>query len=181
MFLSSKSLKTRQRGFSLIEVLTAMFVIVVGLSGVTATLWWGSQQSDGGKVIAEASNLGRVCMETLIVRGSFITGADVNDGANVRKNLSAPPLALTDFTTIGLTVAGDHRNISSNIERFKRNISMERLSNNTNRYDFPLCRATVRIYWKDKNNHERFVAQETITPWRSPPPISSGTGSGGAP
>ncbi len=171
--------KAPRRGFSLVEVLTAMFVIVVGLSGVTATLWWGTRQTDNGKVITEASNIARICMETLIIQGRFKQSVNVNDAANVRNPVSAPPLAAADFTTVGTTVAGDDRNIASMTDRFTRNISMQPLSNNTTDYDYPLCRATVRIYWKDKENRERSVTHETITPWRDPP--AGAGGSGGTP
>lgn len=178
MLVSLARQKIQRRGFSLVEVLTAMFVIVVGLSGVTATLWWGTRQTDNGKVITEASNIARICMETLIIQGRFTSApANVNDAPSVRNPVSAPPLSLNDFSTVGSTVAGDDHNIASTISRFTRNISMVKLSNNTASYDYPLCRATVRIYWRDKNNLERSVLHETITTWTTPP--SGGAGGSG--
>ncbi len=161
----------RRAGFSLVEVLVAMFIIVVGIAGVTSTLYWGVQKSDAGKEVSEASNLARICMETLIVRGSFVAGTNVNDAPAARTLLDAPPLAATDFTTVGKTEAGAYHNVAStvNSRRFRRNISFTRLNNTTTAYDYPLCRATVRIYWEDKKGVERFVTHETITPWTSPP------------
>ena len=65
----SLQLLKRHKGFSLVEVLIAMFVIVVGVAGVTATMWWATKRSDSGKVMSEASNIARFVSETIRTQG----------------------------------------------------------------------------------------------------------------
>jgi Tfp pilus assembly protein PilV len=162
-------------GISLAEVLVAMFVIIVGISGVTATIWWGMKQTDHGKIISEASNLGRLCTENIIIRG-LITAAPgawpaansgLNDSATERRAVAAVPLDILSFDIIGADGTALN-NVASEATRFSRNISCTRLAPSGNTYDSELCVLTVRIYWRDRQGVERFVAQETITPHGKP-------------
>lgn len=71
---------THQRGFSLAEVLVAMFVILVGIAGITSTIWWGTQRADSGQLVTEASNHARTLFETVVSRNLVKLAADANGG-----------------------------------------------------------------------------------------------------
>lgn len=68
------------RGFSLAEVMVAMFVILVGISGITSTIWWGTQRADSGQLVTEASNHARTLFETVVSRNLVKLAADSNGG-----------------------------------------------------------------------------------------------------
>ena len=70
----------KARGFSLAEVLVAMFVILVGISGITSTIWWGTQRADSGQLVTEASNHARTLFETVVSRNLVKLAADSNGG-----------------------------------------------------------------------------------------------------
>ena len=86
----------RRLGFTLAEVLIAMFVLTVGIAGVTASLWWATKNQGAGREMTEASNHGRVLMEALIssmeVNWTALKGGnawpDQNSGVNERLNSS---------------------------------------------------------------------------------------------
>lgn len=169
------SLKTRNLGVSLAEVLVAMFVIVVGIAGVTATIWWGTKQADSGKQIAEASNIGRLLTENIILQGVIRSApgawpdanSGLNDAPETRRPIEAPPLSaslfLTEHVGANLNATANH-NVASQVSRYTRNITCTRLAPDNTTYDGELCMLAVRIYWRDDRGQEHFVAQETITP-----------------
>lgn len=169
--------RRKELGFSLAEVLIAMFVIVVGIAGVTATIWWGSTKADAGKLIQEASNLGRYMMETVAIRSRPLAvdapawptaTSGMNDAADVRRPLDAAPFdaGLLNVNYIQNTIL----NSQSNISRFRRNITCTRLPGGAANYADSLCTVTIRIYWQDKQSNvnprvrEHHVTSEMILP-----------------
>jgi prepilin-type N-terminal cleavage/methylation domain-containing protein len=161
------------KGFSLAEVLVAMFVIVVGIAGVTSSIWWAMSKADSGKFMTEATNHARALYETIVGEGLISAAAEASstgwpDGStglvdtdpDARTALLAPP-----FHAVGLAVqaqalgqSSDTNEISSDTERFTRNISIVR-GDPTSRtatefYLDDLAFIQVRIYWNEKG-HER--------------------------
>lgn len=184
MDINSTSLRAKRcaKGFSLAEVLVAMFVLVVGISGVTATIWWGSQKADSGKIIQEASAIGRVLMETMATSQAIFVNAPpappawfgpnsgLFDDPAVRREIVDPPFDGTVLQTghIQNTIL----NTQSDIDRFRRNIRVERDPQGANTYGDDLCGVTVRVYWQDKKtdlnptHREHHVTHELVLPHR---------------
>lgn len=168
------SKQRQERGFSLAELLVAMFVIVVGIAGVTSALFWGLQKTDSGKFHTQASNLCRVFTESYLARGltTLSLGAStwppatsgVNDGPNERKPLFSPPFNdLADFT-----IDYDSNLTTAELEKFTRNVSVTRLAApgsvegpNGTGYKASLARLVVRVYWHEKSL-ERHAELETV-------------------
>ena len=157
-------------GFSLIEVLVAMFVIVVGILGVMSALYWGMSHSDSGKQMTEASTLARTLAETIRLRGvkrPFPT--DFTDAASVRKPLNAPPFSNLENEVYlnvikGQNGAGGAANTQTALTRYQRNVSLtEMAAAGSPSHLGGLARLSVKIYWREKSL-ERRVNVETIIP-----------------
>lgn len=157
-------------GFTLAEVLVAMFVITVGIAGVTASLWWATKNQGAGREMTEASNHARVLMEALIssleVNWDTISGgafpdstSGINDLPATRTPIYAAPFVGLDQSVTGQSVNQD--NMTYEADRFQRNIALTR-QGGTNTYDFGTCIATVRVFWNTEKGRERQVALESI-------------------
>ncbi len=165
------SKRIRERGFSLAEVLIAMFVIVVGISGVTATIWWGSSKSDSGKLIQEASNVGRIIMESMATKvdfaglksgGWFPASSGINDAPNDRRAINAAPLGVIGvLPTQHILNTSD--NTHSNLDRYLRNITCTRLAAaGSGTYDESLMTVRVSTYWQDKRSPTNPTLREHV-------------------
>lgn len=172
-----------QSGFSLAEVLVAMFVIVVGLSGVTSSLWWATDRADSGKFLTEATNHGRALFEVIASEGMIVKAAELSadktwpDGSNGlvdelesdRTPLTAPPF---DNANLAFQIqakgqaagplssggTGSKDELSSELEKFRRNIDITRkvpgVGAPVEAFVDRLAVVRIRIYWNEKN-HER--------------------------
>ena len=161
----------RRIGFTLAEVLIAMFVLTVGIAGVTASLWWATKNQGAGREMTEASNHGRVLMEALIssmeVNWTALKGGNawpdqnsgVNDAAGTRRDVYAAPFVGLEQSVTGQSLI--QSNLTYDVSQFKRNITVTR-QGAANTYDFGTCIATVRIYWNTEKGRERSVAIESI-------------------
>lgn len=175
-------MKQKTKGFSLAELLVAMFVIVVGVAGVISSIYWGLQKTDHGQYITQASNYARVISETLITRGDVKTAfslsggsappatSGVNDAATERRAIFAPP-----FDHLSTNYGASQG--SGTIDRYRRNISVQRLAaagasdGLGGTHTSGLARVTVKIYYdedgttsNDVTRFNRFVQIETIVP-----------------
>lgn len=175
--------RTRRRtGFSLIEVLIAIFVTVVGISGVTATIWWATKNQDVGREITEATNIGRMLTESIMASsGGFSWGSydpwpdgnsGVNDSDEVRRDLFDPPFELLGRHMLGQssvegldgTMVGGDSFLSNGPDRFKRNIQITKLghgSSSGTQYSEKLAHVKVTVYWESKGI-ERNVVMESV-------------------
>jgi prepilin-type N-terminal cleavage/methylation domain-containing protein len=155
-------MRRKSQGFSLAELLIAMFVLVVGIAGVTSSIWWGVQKADSGQYLSDASNYARVLMESVVLGGLVkaetvnkglnlpSAASGLNDGVNDRVPIFDPP---TVFTSLRTTYAVEDS--AADIDRFRRNISTVRLaaanskdSLGGNHYS-NMFRITVRVFWQD--------------------------------
>jgi prepilin-type N-terminal cleavage/methylation domain-containing protein len=158
-----RRLRTRPNGFSLAEVLVALFVIVVGIAGITSTIWWATKRSDSGKVVTEASNHARSIYETILSK-ELIGKAGLADASDTaRTAMRAVPFDQPSLDyifgeqAIGQAVNNDE--ISSDINRFTRNITVT--NRPTGGYDEKLSNLRVRVYWTE-GRHERNVSLEGV-------------------
>lgn len=154
-----------QAGFSLIEVLVAMFVISVGIMGVMAALFWGVQHSDSGKIVTEASTIARTIAETVRLQGvkrPFNTWA--NDPPAARVAVDAVPFNGPNSPYLNVIKGPNTANTQSSLARFQRNISLVELSPpSTTSHLGSLARLSVKIYWREEAL-SRQVNVETIVP-----------------
>lgn len=163
------------------ELMIAIAVLAIGLSGVAASLYFGFQKSNAGDDLATAGQYSRMVIE--LVKGQNLIdlsapkGADglplptsgVNDTAGeAPRALAAPPLlpdaflayTYSDSEDGGEEVAAKGRTLSD-LERYTRKIQIERLSNDTDEPEYRLVRLTVTIYWEEKGV-DKSVATTTI-------------------
>ncbi|MBI3924123.1 MAG: prepilin-type N-terminal cleavage/methylation domain-containing protein [Armatimonadetes bacterium] len=155
----------RTRGFSLIEVMIAIMVLLVGISGVTHALWWATQHEKEGSRMSEATNHARVVLERIIPTGVIAQGvpaggwptdaSGLHDDPTERRPLySGPPNVLAGL--------GAHLN-ATDTSQFSRNIRVERLSADTDSHEYTLAVITVRVFWNEQG-HERSVELQTVVP-----------------
>lgn len=174
-----KKIKATKLGFTLAEVLVAMFVIVVGIAGVTASIWWATKHKDTGREITEATNYCRMLTEAIMSRSGGFDWASyapwpsntsgVNDAASDRRPIFSTPFANLGqevtgqrvVTTAMSNVVGSSNMLSNDASRFTRNIQLTRLGT-TGKYDNKLARVLVTVYWQHKEIEKR-VVMETIT------------------
>lgn len=146
----------------------AMFVIVIGISGVTSAIYWGLEKQDSGKVIAEASAHGELILEQ-VLQTAPSTAADAS--LSDRTPLYDPPFdKLADYR-LGQTekvgksggTVGSQKNLENDVSRFTRNIQIQKLTPNgtVDAFRSGMSLVTVRIYWTEKN-HERHVTVEGV-------------------
>lgn len=142
-----RSLQTRY-GFSLAEVMIAILVIVIGLAGVTASLVYGVKNSKRGREVSESSQISRAVFEYM-QNTNLIDMADldrptewpdedsgINDKEEERRLLNDPPFGGVYFRP-------------EYVAQYRRNIKIERVSNDITSHRHKLARVTVRIYWSE--------------------------------
>lgn len=180
--------RTASQGFSLAEVLVAMFVLTVGISGVLSALWWGHSRIDSGKYMSEATNHCRAFYETIVSEGLINDAAIASGGSwpNATSGLADPAAArvvmnAAPFNTGNLTFQpqvtgqsstalssgnnGNSNELSSDLQRFRRNIVVTRLDpagrSTSEFYVDDLALIQIRVYWEEKN-YERFAELKGI-------------------
>jgi len=141
-----------------------MFVIVVGIAGITSTIWWATKRSDSGKVVTEASNHARSIFETILSKELLKNPTLADSSDTARTAMRAAPFDAPSLDYIfGEHIKGqsglNNNEISSDIDRFTRNIRVvDRVAGD---YDENLTNLRVRVYWKE-GNHERNVSLEGV-------------------
>ncbi len=143
--------RKRRAGLSLAELMVALGVIAVGMSGVAASLIFGFQKSNHGDRIAIATNHARILVD-LIQNRSLISLAPVKDGnglpdaasgLNDAANAQPRPISDAPFQQNDFTMP--ERDLSN----YKRKITMVRRGA-VNTEQGNLVTVTVNIYWEDE-------------------------------
>lgn len=147
-----KPYSLKHRGFSLAEVLIAIVITVIGLAGVTTALVYGVKNSARGKDITESAQLARTVLEyiqgTNLIDTSSpdepwpVAESGLNDPEQARQLLNSTPFGGVVFTP-------------QQVARYKRNIRVERLSEDENSHRFGLARVTVTITWQDNQGEHK--------------------------
>lgn len=150
-----------QRGFSLIEVMIAMAVFLIGITGVTSALWYGTHASHHGQRITEATNHARSMMEALKGRNyidnaiPMVSGwpgatSGINDGATERRALDDPP-----FLNAHLH--------NADLRSYRRNVTVTRVSNDNTSHEFGLAVVVIRVYWFEKETEKSIEMRSLVT------------------
>jgi prepilin-type N-terminal cleavage/methylation domain-containing protein len=140
--------KNPKRGFSLAEVMIAILVIVIGLAGVTAALVYGIQNSTRGKYISESTQIARTIFEYTQATNLVDTTSPGEPFPTADSGINDPPAArrlLTQAPFGGLAI------IPNRVEKYRRNITVERVSDTITNHRYYLARVTVRVYWEDEH------------------------------
>lgn len=139
----------KHTGFSLAEVMIAILVIVIGLAGVTAALVYGVRNSTRGKYISDSTQIARTILEYVQATDlvSLVESpqepwpteeSKINDLETARRILNEEPLAGLPVNPVW-------------VEKYRRNIKVERLSDDPDDHRYQLARVTVTVYWKDQH------------------------------
>lgn len=138
------------RGFSLVEVMFALTIILVGLAGVTGALIFGMGAGRHGDTMATASHHARTLIETAAGRDYISLAADLSgpDGmpgatSGLNDDDAADPVALdaAPFEAVFLPDA--------NIQPFRRKIRTVR-KGAKGTIEGSLALMTVEIFWDEK-------------------------------
>jgi Tfp pilus assembly protein PilV len=117
-------------GFSLIEVLIAMVILMVGLLGVAMLMGVAIQNNMLSKNISDATNLAETKLEQL-KKLKLRTAPEVQPGGSLTANQADHFVTVTDQTTRWLVAAGPGntrditvRVIPNTITRFNKSVEM---------------------------------------------------------
>ena len=135
------------------EILIAIGVIAVGMSGVAASLIFGATRSSHGHQIALAANHARTLVETLKGR-SLVSKAPLDgttklpqDDSGVNDKVDDPPRLLNDPPFDDATI---HPAIDTDeLEKFRRKIMLSRRGGK-GEIGENLVNVTVTVYWEEK-------------------------------
>ncbi len=156
------------RGLSLVEVMIAMAVILVGLAGVTSSLIFGLRAGHHGELLTDATNLARLIIETEIGRDYISSATDVdgdnmpgansglNDAAGVTRAIDAFPFEDDFMQDLVGTTSG------RSTGHFERHIEVTRLGASGTPEEF-LATMTVTISWEEKGV-DKDVTMSAIVP-----------------
>lgn len=158
-----------KRGFSLVEVMFAILILIVGVSGVSHVLWWGKQNERSGPVLTDATNHARVLTETVVNRG-VRAGGGVADWPQTGSGLYDDPATRSPlYDPIQGSIFVPHLS-ATDTSRFTRNVRAERLSDlnsTTGTHEEGLALVVVRVYWnEDGDAHERHVEMRALAEMR---------------
>lgn len=164
------------------ELMIAIAVLAIGLSGVAASLYFGFQKSNAGDDLATAGQYSRMVIELIKGRncldlapkggdGLPTAASGVNDtDAQAPRPLADPPLQPDAFLAYtyadaddgGAETAAKGRTLSD-LERYTRKVQVERLSNTAGTPEYGLVRLTVTVFWEEKGV-DKSVSTTSLVP-----------------
>ncbi len=170
--------RRKKAGVTLLELLIAIAVIVIGLSGVAASLYFGFEKSKHGDEFAQATQYSRMLIEfvsKMDLKNGFPplggnglpqNGSGINDNTGqAPRHLTEAPFEPKQF--LGYWSEDDALNDESRrqLDRYTRNIRLERLGAKGTPEEF-LGRITVTVYWpkEDGGGGKNYVTTSTIIP-----------------
>lgn len=145
--------RKKTAGMTLVELMIAIGVIAVGLSGVAASLIFGVTKSNYGSQMATATNHARTLVETIQGRG-LVSKAPLNgttmlplDNSGVNDAPTANPRPLTEAPFNDPTI---HPAINEQeLTKYYRKIEMTRRGLK-GEIDENLVNVKVTVYWEEK-------------------------------
>jgi len=131
-----------RRGYSLIEVCIAIFVLTIGILGAYSAFSFSLNSVFHARNISVATNNARLLVEAVRLKNlppwaaTFPTSDESGlfDAPGARRALNAPPFQL-DLPADG---------------QFSRRVHVERLSGDSNSYQYNIARISVTVYWDEK-------------------------------
>jgi len=133
---------TRSKGFSLVEVLLAVFLMSTGLLALYAAMTYGLKADAHGRRISEATNAGREIL-SLIKGKSWAADPklwdDLNDPPDARRRLNVAPFQ-EDMAAYAQS-------------DLRRNLSVTRLA--LNGFEHNIVSLKVVLYWSEGQRQNR--------------------------
>lgn len=145
----------RSRAFTLVEVIVSLTLIAIALLGVMGAIAYGTRHSGSGEELTEATHIARSYLSyiqeaTLIDSiepnsGEWLTEASgLNDEDEGLRPLDDPPFGGLDFT-------------GAQLERYRRRIRSQRVSDDVADHRFRLARVQVTIFWESKQGERNVL------------------------
>ena len=145
----------RSRAFTLVEVIVSLTLIAIALLGVMGAIAYGPRHSGSGEELTEATHIARSYLSyiqeaTLIDSiepntGQWLSeGSGLNDADEGLRPLDDPPFGGLDFT-------------GPQLERYRRRIRSQRVSDDVADHRFRLARVQVTIFWESKQGERNVL------------------------
>ena len=163
----------RARGFTLMEVLISIALIAIALFGVMGAIAYGTKHSGSGAELTEASHLARSILSYLQETKALDTvelnpyepwptrNSGLADEPSVFRQLDEAPLGGLSFQT-------------AQLERFRRRIESQRVTDDPLNYRHNLARVRVSVFWSSKQG-ERNVEVTGLVSTNRKPPLTGGS------
>ena len=130
-------------GFSLLEVLTAIAIMALGLLAIFAVLTFGVKANRHGEMLGQAANLNREIISLIKGRGWAFDpnyAPDLNDAPLRRRRLDEAPFQDD--------LAKYHDS------PFRSNVLVTRLSSVPGNFENKIARIRVTLYWQEGTRQE---------------------------
>lgn len=143
----------RNRGFTLVEVIVSIMLIAIAMLGVMGSIAYGARHSGSGEELTEATHIARSYL-SYIQDATILDSVEpteewlseesgLNDPVEGLRPLDDQPFGGLDFTP-------------QQIERYRRRIRCQRVSDERADHRYNLARVQVTIFWDSKQG-ERSV------------------------
>jgi len=166
-------IKTVKKGFTLLETIIAIFIITIGIVGVSglvsqtiSSVTISSQRLIAAYLTQEGIEIVRNIRDTNWLEGSAWDaglGADDWEGDYNNLNLTSCPFACEydDLSSLKIDADGFYSYSAGNETKFKRKITIE---------DGPVpgdsLKVKVEVFWREKGKPYSVPAQENLYNWR---------------
>ena len=145
----------RSRAFTLVEVIVSLTLIAIALLGVMGAIAYGTRHSGSGEELTEATHIARSYLSyiqeaTLLDSiepntGQWLSeGSGLNDPDEGLRPLDDHPFGGLDFT-------------GPQLERYRRRIRSQRVSDDVIDHRFRLARVQVTIFWESKQGERNVL------------------------
>lgn len=151
--------RMRSRGFTLVEVIVSLTLISIALLGVMGAIAYGTKHSGSGEELTEATHIARAYLSYIQEATLLDTAPAGTDGwiDEVSSGLNDPVEGLRplDDSPFGAGSGLDFR--PAQIEKYRRRIRSQRVSDDLADHRFNLARVQVTIFWESKQGERNVL------------------------